>query len=214
MPSRKSPKPEQGQPRRRKPAPTSLDWENTADYVSLDVASALRVLASEQQSHRLLEIFTELKRQTQADPGLAMRVPASLLGLFASCTATTGTSAVAVSPCDVVAMAGRIVIAFNWTDTSAAGSGCKVTDFDSLTLTDTTTSTTIGWNAIQELQRTAATPTGPPAWFGKTHAGTPAATFAAGSAVTVNLTFKTTALLWCHTCTPSPLVVSISTTIK
>ncbi len=213
MPGRKKSASPQ-EPRRRKPDPGSLDWDNPAAYASLDVASALRVLAREQQSHRLLEIFTQLKKLSQADPGLALRVPASLLPLFASCTSTTGTSAVTVNPCDVSAMAGRVVIAFNWTDATAAGQGCAVTDFVSLTLTDTTSKTTVQWNAIQELQRTAAVGGQPAAWFGKTSAGTPAGSFAVGTAVTVNLTFKTKALLWCHTCTPAPLVAAISTTVK
>ncbi|MBV8082328.1 MAG: hypothetical protein JOY86_05025 [Candidatus Eremiobacteraeota bacterium] len=136
-----------------------------------------------------------------------MRIPAQVLLAFASCASTTGTAAASITP-DVSVMAGRVVVAFTYTDASTAG--CQLNGIKSIDFVDDSGTKHANLEELQHTPIGAAGATG--SYFGKTKSGVPAA--AVGTSVTVNVTFNVKETLWCHTCTPSPVTASAKATVK
>ena len=207
--SKKSAKP--SKPADQEVVPASPDWSDPSQFVTLDLRTALMMMAKEKRSRGLEATIAQLSRISKQSPELPIRVPVAVLLAFLSCTSATGTSAATIAP-DVAVMAGRIVIAFTYTDASTKG--CGIGAITNVNLVDATTGTTTQFNALEQLQHTpigAAGATG--SWFGKTKAGVPP-TLASGATGTLNVTFTSTETERCMTCTPSPVVVSANFTVK
>jgi hypothetical protein len=195
------------------PAPASaVDWENPAQYATLDLRSVMLVLAQEQRAHTLDSTLTSLSSLSKEDPLLVMRVPVEMLALFSLCKATTGTCSGTLAA-DVAAMVGRNVVAFSYTDTST--NGCGLGSLVSVTLTDTGTGTVTPYSSMDQLQHTpigAAGATGQ--WFGKTKSSVPAIPVGSSILVTVTFSGAGSSTLFCHTCTPAPVALTFTATSK
>lgn len=216
MPSRKNRRVPESKPRSPGNSPPP-DLVVPQGQMAVHLRTALRLLKEAERSGGSARLIDALAAFGNKHPDAFVTVPA-ILAAVTLCQSTAGTPSAAFVAADIAVLAGSVVISFTYTRTN--GVGCTVNDISEVSITDTTTGSgaqKMSLGAVSQLENVNVLGTNPPQerWTGKqTAVGASGGAISVGDVVTIEVTFPVHNTKWCHTCTPSPVVISTSVTVK
>ena len=186
-------------------------------HMAVHLRTALRLLKQAERAAGAGKLIDELAAFGDNHPDSYVLLPTTLATLT-GCEDTTGTPAAAFVKADIAVLAGAVFISFTYTRTD--GDGCVVQDISDLSITDTTTGTgaqRMSQAAVAQLENIAIPLTKPPEqrWSGKqTTIGATGGAINVGDTVLITATFPVKTTKRCHKCTPNPVTISTTVTVK
>jgi len=186
-------------------------------HMAVHMRTALRLLKEAERAGGAAKLIGSLAEFGARYPDAYVTVPA-ILAAITLCPATTGTPSAAFVSADIAVVAGAVVISFTYTRTD--GVGCTVKDISEVSITNTTTGTgaqKMSLGAVAQFENLKIPATNPPQerWTGKqTTVGATGGAISVGDAVSISVTFPIHNTKYCHTCTPDPVVITTSVTVK
>jgi len=186
-------------------------------HIAVHLRTALRLLKQAERAGGAGKLIDGLADFGDEHPDSYVLLPASLASIT-GCEDTSGTPAAAFLKADMALLAGAILFSFTYTRTD--GLGCVVQDISEVSIQDKTTGSgaqSMSQGAVAQLENINVPLTNPPEqrWSGKqTTVGATGGAINAGDVVQITVTFPVKTTKRCHKCTPNPVTISTSVTVK